>query len=722
MKHLFTPNRVLSLLLCGALLTGCAAQEPEKMPAPTQSAQEQQDEQPAPSARPVPSVAPAVTHTDVTVPEFVPASALTADAAVFSKEDRNADWSAASAKEIVLNGSSVSITEEGTYVLSGELKDGSISIETKKDQVVRLILNGVSIHSSDSAAIAATKGKLIVTLADGTENILTSDAKSAGDDEPSAALYSKDDLTINGGGALSVTSFALDGITSRDTLRIAGGTLSVKAGDDGIVGRDAFLMENGTLTIEAKGDGIKASNDSDADKGFIVLTGGTLSVVSGNDGIQAETAALLCGGKVSVTAGGGRAASTSEEGEESDNESGSAKAVKAGQHLLISGGSYALDAREDALHSNGTALLSDGELTLCAGGDGVHADAVLQFAGSQTDITDCYEGMEGTSILITGGSLNLTARDDGINVAGVDTETETQGFASMNGTAGDSLYITGGFICVNAEGDGIDVNGSGYMTGGLVLVNGPSTGDNGALDYDEEFNVYGGTLIAAGAPGMAQAPSGGEQPSILMNFPSTLPADTIIHLENAAGETVVTYAPAKAFGNAVITAPGLSVGSEYTLFTGGSCDGTSISGWYEGCTYTPGEEVVSFPLDSVITYASESGVGSSGFGHGGFGGQPPQGGFGGRHPDGQRPGMPEGFDPNGERPELPEGFDPNGERPELPEGFDPNGERPQLPEGFAPNGERPEPPEGFDPNVQPPALPENGAQPTEPTVSSSPKV
>ncbi len=81
------------------------------------------------------------------------------------------------------------------------------------------------------------------------------------------------------------------------------------------------------------------------------------------------------------------------------------------------------------------------------------------------------------------------------------------------------LYINGGTILVEAAGDGIDVNGAIEMTGGIVLVNGPTEQMNGALDYDASFVPAGGMIVAAGSSGMAQAPSGSSsQNSVLINF------------------------------------------------------------------------------------------------------------------------------------------------------------------------------------------------------------
>lgn len=174
------------------------------------------------------------------------------------------------------------------------------------------MLNGATLHNSSSAPVYIKEaGKVIMTLQEGTDNKITDGTTYilADDttDEPSAAIFSKADLTINGTGKLSVTASYKDGITSKDDLKIVSGTIEVQAADDGIVGKDLIAIQDGTMTINAEGDGIKSTNDEDADKGFIAITAGTFDIVAGNDGIQAETTLVADGGTFNLLTGGGNA-------------------------------------------------------------------------------------------------------------------------------------------------------------------------------------------------------------------------------------------------------------------------------------------------------------------------------------------------------------------------------------------------------------------------------
>lgn len=178
------------------------------------------------------------------------------------------------------------------------------------------------------------------------------------------------------------------------------------------------------------------------------------------------------------------------------------------------------------------------------------------------------------------------------------------GFASNNSL----LTINGGTIWVDAGGDGLDVNGGIAMTNGLVLVNGPTADMNGALDYTAGFSITGGTLVAVGSMGMAQAPdSSSSQNSILVNLTSSVPAGTLINIQNSTGESILTFEPTKAIQSITFSSASLVTGGEYTLSVGGSSTGTSTDGLYAGGSYSGGETVATFTLSDVVTMIGSRG-------------------------------------------------------------------------------------------------------------------
>ncbi|MFN2220351.1 MAG: carbohydrate-binding domain-containing protein [Anaerolineae bacterium] len=537
---------------------------------------------------------------------------------------------------VTVDGTVATIANAGTYGISGTLDDGQIIVDTHDQETVFLVLDGVEITSSTSAPIFVSNAeKVVITLADGTESYLTDgdsyifeDAES---DEPNAALFSKDDLTINGSGSLAVNANYNNGIASKDDLKITGGTITVNAANDGIKGRDSVAVLEGELTINAGADGIQSNNDEDAEKGYVSIEGGTLTITAGLDGIQAETNLSISGGEITLITGGGSVSGGGGGGwggrgmEGNPNQtSDSVKGLKAGVSVAITGGAIEISSLDDAVHSNGTITIDGGDLVIASGDDGVHADTALVINGGNLNITESYEGLESASITINDGTIRLISSDDGINTSsgsGSDaaggmpmTQRRPGGFESGN----NSLYINGGYLAVDAGGDGLDSNGPIEMTGGVVVVNGPTSNGNGALDYLGSFNISGGYLVAVGSAGMAEAPStNSTQYSVIFNMPSSLPGGTMIHIESESGKEVLSFVPTKAYQSVVFSSPDLENVETYVVYAGGESTGTATDGLYAGGNHSGGTQVTSFTISGMVT-----GAGSQ---MGGFrgGGRPP---------------------------------------------------------------------------------------------------
>lgn len=543
---------------------------------------------------------------------------------------------------VTVDVSRVVISAAGTYSLHGVLNEGRIVVDAADEDEVVLLLNGVEITCSTGAPIYVLNAeKTIITLASGTENTVTDGdgfVLEEGSDEPNAAIFSHDDLTINGDGALTVNARYHAGIVSKDDLKITGGMLTVNALNDGIKGRDSLVIKDGVIAVNAEGDGLEASNDEEAEEGTIVIEGGTLTVVAGLDGIQAATRLQVDGGTLTITSGGGSANASDRAGwgtwgsGAGDDAADSAKGLKAGTDLTITNGILTVDASDDALHSNGSLTVAGGQIRLASGDDGIHADATLTIDGGALEITKSYEGIESAVITINDGTVRLVASDDGINVSGGSDGSALAGrpgqntFAAFSGT--DHLYVNGGTVTVDAGGDGIDANSPIDMTGGTVIINGPTDNANGPIDYMGEFRVTGGFLVAAGSAGMAQAPSASStQNSVLVVFPTSLPAGTLVHIASENGDAVLTFLPTKAYQSVVLSSPDLVQGATYTVYTGGSATGTAVDGLITGGTTTTGTPSTEFTVTSVTTTAGSY--------RGGF----PGGGPGVRpgRPGGQRP-------------------------------------------------------------------------------------
>lgn len=510
---------------------------------------------------------------------------------------------------VVIEENIATIRNSGVYEISGQLKDGQILINSKDKGIVHLILNGVEISSSTSAPIFIKKAeKTVISLAENTENILTDgkdyvyeDTKG---DEPNSPLFSKDDLTINGTGTLIINGNYNNGIVCKDHLKITGGNFLITSVDDGIIGRDLVAIKNGSFTIVSGGDGIKSTNDKDEDKGLIAIEDGTFNISAKNDGIQAETNLLIANGSFTIASGGrtpentGDNNGTPQSSNANDNSattSDSFKGIKAGVEIAIGDGNFTINSNDDAIHSNKLVTIVGGKFTIEAGDDAIHADSSLLVKGGAINIKKSYEGLESNLITIADGHIVLTSQDDGINISG-------------DKNSNNSLNILGGTIYINAYGDGLDSNGSITMTGGTVIVSGPINDDNGPLDYDGKFEISGGLLIASGSSGMAMAPSDtSSQNSIAMVYPKTQKANTLVHLEDNDGNTIVTFAPEKNFQSVVISSPDIKQNESYILYSGGTSTGTVNNGLYSDGEYKNGSKVVEFTISKVSTWLDKDG-------------------------------------------------------------------------------------------------------------------
>lgn len=566
----------------------------------------------------------------------------------------------------------VKITKGGTYSISGTLSEGQIVIEATELDKVYIVLNGVNITNSKGAAIYIKEAdKAVIAMEDNTDNYLTDGETYAFEDdnkdEPNGAIFSKTDLVFTGNGSLTVNGNYDRGIVGKDDLQIENGNITVNSVGDGIRGRDSIVVTGGDIVINSGGDGMQSNNDENTEKGYVLIEGGNINITSNEDGIQGENNVYVRNGEIKINSGGGsdnnnshknqgpgenmgRNQEISNTSSESLEESASSKGIKANTGIIIEGGILNINSCDDSLHTNDSLIIDGGALEIQSGDDGIHSDNTLEINGGNINVSKSYEGIESESITINDGEIYVTSSDDGINASGSSTSEEmtppsgnntpdssqnSDGTSSkMQGTGqgagsgmpgiGESsgtgvLTINGGFITVDASGDGIDVNGCATMTGGTVIVNGPENNGNGALDYDGTFEVSGGVLIAAGSTGMAQAPSDGSSINSIKLTLSSQSAENIVRIEDEDGNEIVTFAPAKQYASIVIASSEFETGSTYNVYVGGSSDGTSNSGLYEGGNYKDGERIMSFTINEKITSSVQDGVSAQSMGKGGRG-------------------------------------------------------------------------------------------------------
>lgn len=470
------------------------------------------------------------------------------------------DSASCDSSAVQISGATVTIAAEGVYVLTGTLSDGEIIVNCSKEEKVQLVLNGAEIHSADFAAIyVAQADKVFLTLADGTVNTLTNGGSFTASDESNvdAVIFAKDDLTINGSGALLITSPGGHGVVGKDEVTICGGSFEITSAKTAISGKDSLSVSSGVFKLIAGTDAMKSEND-DTTLGNVYLAGGSYNLSADGDGVSASGTLTVAGGSYTVLTGSG--------GNDTDK---SQKGMKAGSALTILDGTIWVSSTDDSIHSNGSITVLAGTLNLSSGDDGVHADDTVTVAGGSVTVRESYEGIEGLKICLRGGELEITASDDGLNAGG---GGDSSGYGGRGGDmfSGNSdalLEISGGTVTVNAGGDGLDTNGSLNLSGGTVTVYGPTNDGNGSLDYGTDAAVTGGSLIALGSSGMAVNFCSATQGAILLNVGSQS-AGTTVTLTDADGNVLLSCTAEKAFAAVNLTCPELAQGGTYTVTAG----------------------------------------------------------------------------------------------------------------------------------------------------------
>ena len=396
-----------------------------------------------------------------------------------SGRDASGEYDASQAV-VLTSQDNLTITEAGVYILSGTYENQMIVIDAGEEDKVQIVLeNATLINENGPAIFVRSADKVFITAAENTVNSISDGSNYTLTDEDTtldAAVFSREDLTINGSGQLTINGNYKHAVVSRDDLVVTAKALTVNAQNVGLNGKDSVILSEAAVSITAGSDGIRSDNDTEADRGYVSVTDSTVTIVSGKDGIQAETAFLSENADITITSGGGSSARNSDSSE-------SYKGIKAGVSVAINGGSYQINSLDDAIHTNGTLAIADGNFTIQSQDDGIHADEKAEVSGGTFAIT-AAEGIEATYVLISGGDITIQASDDGINAARkVTSYTPT-------------VEITGGTVTVTmgaGDTDGIDSNGNIIISGGVISVNG-----NSSFDCDGSVSFTGGTVYVNG--------------------------------------------------------------------------------------------------------------------------------------------------------------------------------------------------------------------------------
>lgn len=529
---------------------------------------------------------------DVSEKESAVEKAATVDLSALSK-DVNADGAT------VLSNDVTTITSAGSYILTGAY--AGITVSVGNGETAHLFLNDATISGGAGIAISNTnkKSTLIITACENTEN----EVASKGDD--ANAIHVKGTLKINGTGTINVSA-KKNGIKVSKGLSIADSTINLTAGNHALSAR--FIeTENVEINVLSAGkDALNAECDDETqeftlDEGYVSLKSSKVFASVSGDGIQADTFVYITGGSVDIKTSAtfvsysaeSMAAYNLSEDDFRYIKSGdtykkiddvaskgaryamiqSAKGIKCGEikyeidgteyavtkntnyFIVFDGARVKINSSDDAIHTNsGNVLIKGGTLDLTTLDDGIHADELVKIDGGEITVNGSYEGIEGAYVEIGGGTIYITASDDGINAASDDESVS------------EHIIISGGTITVDASGDGLDSNGTIYVTGGTLIVYGPTTGADTGLDADGGILIDGGNVFVASSKEMLEIPASNSKSNVLVYGVNTVPAGSEIILTNADGGEMVRITLKKQAQAIILSTPELATNGTYSLY------------------------------------------------------------------------------------------------------------------------------------------------------------
>ncbi len=465
------------------------------------------------------------------------------DADLFTDRDYETDYDESSSVRIELNGSTaeadsdsvqisgstITITEEATYMISGTLDDGMIIVDAPDTAKIQLVFDGADINSETGAALYILKAdKVFVTLAQGSENTLSNGGTFTAIDDSNidAAFFSRQDLTLNGSGSLTVTSPAGHGIVSNDDLVITGGTYTVSCASHGLKANDSVRITGETaLALYAGKDGIHAENDEDATLGFVYISDGTLEIEAEGDGISAGAYMQIADGTFQITAGGG-SENASSESSDSWGEWGDGAPGQPGGHGGAGGGGM---RGTDPGSSGGNGGAPDQSIPDQGNGDrgnsgiGESAETLTftrsltasdseESADAQDDSSTSMKGIKSDGdMMISGGSFTIDSADDSVHSNASVTVTGgsfeiASGDDAFHGD--DTLTVSGGTINITESYEGLEALYVIIQDGDITVVS-ADDGLNAAGGTDSSGTAGGRDGMFGGGGGMGGEPGGG---------------------------------------------------------------------------------------------------------------------------------------------------------------------------------------------------------------------
>ena len=458
----------------------------------------------------------------------------------------------------------LTITQAGTYVLTGSGKNIKLVVEAADTDQVHLVFQNLTLEGEGSLLQVNKAHEVVISLAEGSQNTLT-ESQASYDEKVKATIHSQVPLTLNGTGNLTLTALTKNALEVEDDLKVLGGTYTVKAANHGFKAEGALDIEAATLTIEAGKDGLHAEHDETTERANISLNPTQLSIAATEDGVDAGNELTIKGGTITV--------SQSEEGLEA-------------RVIRQLGGDVTIKSSDDGVNasagsSNKTSDTSATSKTTDASTTSNTADTSSSASQATTDsTTTSAPGRQATADPAATSQTDQANKDknqtppappagqappqggqppqNGQGPGGMPPGGQEESDPSLQ------IILEDGTLTIDAEGDGIDSNGTVSISGGSLVVNGSVQGGNGPLDAAGDITITGGTVWALGPSDMLQGfAQGSTQASITANIAGTA-GQTLIILD-AKGKEVARQTASKDFQAVIMSSADLVDGQTYTI-------------------------------------------------------------------------------------------------------------------------------------------------------------
>ncbi len=475
---------------------------------------------------------------------------------------------------VLISENTIIISQGGTYYITGTLTNGQIQVNSESD--VSIILDNANIACKNGPAIYSLNGDVTILSAENSINNLSDSSEYTNldeDSEPNGCIFGKDRITIDGTGTLNITANYEDGIVSKDELKIKGSTINLTSVDDGIRGKDFVEINNTTINITSESDAIKST------KGYITVNNGNIQLTAGKKGFESSSEFTLNDGNIDIL--------KSTEGVEATN-------------VIINGGYINITSSDDGINaSDGSG--KDTRAFIKDPNAKIHERKDIENKNTENGI---YKPIPPE---ISEDTSNNTAPKMLQNIP-FDAPPAPPAFNNKTDDSTEnnlSIEINGGYIFINAEGDGIDSNGIITFNEGVVIINGPVSNGDGALDSERGIFYNGGTVIAAGSSGMAEAPNNdsSEGYSLIYNG-ETIAAETLVSLTDENDNVILAFKPEKNISSVVFSSPNLKNGQTVKIYLDGKCTSELNNyGYYTSGTLENASLLETITLSSKTTSA-----------------------------------------------------------------------------------------------------------------------